>query len=72
MRQKDFAQTLGTVLGKPALLPAPSLALRLMMGEMAGVLLASQRVKPERLIADGFSFRFPEAEAALADLVNLS
>jgi hypothetical protein len=43
-----------------------------MMGEMAGVLLASQRVKPERLIADGFSFRFPEAEAALADLVNLS
>lgn len=70
VRQREFASTLGKVLGRPALVPVPSLALRLMLGEMAGVLLASQRVKPERLIEDGFSFRFADVEHALADLVS--
>jgi NAD dependent epimerase/dehydratase family enzyme len=72
VRQKDFARALGSVLGRPALVPAPSLALRLMMGEMAGVLLASQRVRPDRLIADGFTFRFADVDSALADLVGQS
>ncbi|WP_419662479.1 NAD-dependent epimerase/dehydratase [Desulfosarcina variabilis str. Montpellier] len=70
VRQRDFASTLGSVLGRPALVPVPSLALRLLLGEMAGVLLASQRAKPERLIEDGFSFRFADVEHALADLVS--
>ena len=70
VRQRDFASTLGKVLGRPALVPVPSLALRLMLGEMAGVLLASQRVKPERLIEEGFYFRFADVEHALADLVS--
>jgi hypothetical protein len=72
VRQKDFARSLGAALGRPAVIPAPSLALRLMMGEMAGVLLASQRVHPDRLIADGFTFRFPDVDSALADLVGQS
>lgn len=72
VRQKDFARALGAALGRPAVLPAPSLALRLMMGEMAGVLLASQRVHPDRLVADGFTFRFPGVDSALADLVGQS
>jgi uncharacterized protein (TIGR01777 family) len=72
VRQKDFARALGSVLGRPALVPAPSLALRLMMGEMAGVLLASQRVRPDRLMADGFGFRFADVDSALADLVGQS
>jgi uncharacterized protein (TIGR01777 family) len=70
VRQKDFARALGTALGRPAVVPAPSLALRLMMGEMAGVLLASQNVRPERLIADGFTFRFADVDTALADLLG--
>jgi hypothetical protein len=41
-----------------------------MMGEVAGVLLASQKVRPDRLIADGFSFRFADVDSALADLVT--
>ena len=69
VRQKTFARALGKVLGRPAVVPAPALALRMMMGEMAGVLLASQQVRPERLTADGFSFRFPDVDSALADLV---
>ena len=70
VRQKDFARALGKALGRPAVVPAPSLALRLMMGEMAGVLLASQNVRPERLIADGFTFRFADVDTALADLLG--
>ncbi|MCB2145672.1 MAG: TIGR01777 family oxidoreductase [Deltaproteobacteria bacterium] len=72
VRQKDFARALGAALGRPAVVPAPSLALRLMMGEVAGVLLASQKVRPDRLIADGFAFRFADIDSALADLVNPS
>ena len=72
VRQKDFARALGAALGRPAVVPAPSLALRLMMGEVADVLLASLKVRPDRLIADGFSFRFPDVDRALADLVGQS
>jgi uncharacterized protein (TIGR01777 family) len=70
VRQKDFARSLGAALGRPAVVPVPSPALRLMMGEVAGVLLASQKVRPDRLIADGFSFRFADVDSALADLVG--
>ncbi len=70
VRQKDFARALGAALGRPAVVPAPSLALRLLMGELAGVLLASQKVRPDRLIDAGFSFRFADVGSALADLVG--
>ena len=62
----EFARTLGRVLGRPALLPAPSLILRAMMGEIADeMLLASQRVEPARLVASGYHFHFPMLEPAL-------
>jgi uncharacterized protein (TIGR01777 family) len=64
----EFARTLGRVLNRPAVVPAPSLALKLAMGEMACLVLDSQRVKPERLMAEGFQFRFTELETALRDL----
>jgi NAD dependent epimerase/dehydratase family enzyme len=46
--------------------------IRLVMGEMATMLLASQKMIPGRLISDGFEFRFADVDAALADLVNRS
>jgi NAD dependent epimerase/dehydratase family enzyme len=63
----EFARTLGRVLGRPAVLPAPAFALRLAFGrEMADeVLLASQRVVPRRLLDSGFVFRYPALENAL-------
>lgn len=70
IRQKAFARALGKVLGRPALLPAPTLALRLMMGEMAGFLFASQKVVPQRLMDESFEFDFATVETALADLVR--
>jgi uncharacterized protein (TIGR01777 family) len=68
---REFAQTLGRVLNRPALLPVPAAALRLVFGEMAEVaLLASQRMVPARLEAGGFSFRYPELEPALRHLLG--
>lgn len=72
VRQKDFARALGARLGRPAAVAVPSMVLRLMMGEVAGVLLASQKVRPDRLVSDGFSFRFADVDSALADLVSQS
>jgi len=71
VRQKDFARTLGEVLKRPAVLPAPALALRAAFGRgMADeLLLASQRAMPERLLASGYSFRHPHLRPALEDLL---
>jgi len=70
IRQKDFAHTLGSVLGRPAVLPAPSPILRLVLGEFANVILASQHVQPRRLVEGGFAFRFAGLASALADIVR--
>lgn len=62
----DFTRVLGAALHRPAVLPAPAAALRLMLGEMAGLLLTGQRVVPARASAQGFRFRHPSLPAALA------
>jgi len=64
----DFARILGRVMGRPAWLPAPAFALRLLLGEMAAIVLKGQRALPERLLDLGYQFRFPALEAALAAL----
>ena len=70
VRNVEMARALGRVLGRPAKMAVPSLALKMMMGrELTAVLLASQRSIPARLMAAGFAFAFPEIEAALKDLV---
>jgi uncharacterized protein (TIGR01777 family) len=68
VRNRDFARALGHALHRPALFPTPALALRLAVGEMASVILASHRALPLKALATGFRFRFPELPAALADL----
>jgi NAD dependent epimerase/dehydratase family enzyme len=66
-----FTRTLGRVLGRPTVAPAPAFALRLAFGEMAdAALLSSTRVRPERLVASGYRFRFPELEGALRHVLG--
>lgn len=62
---RDLAQTLGRLLHRPALLPAPAVIMRLALGEVSSVLLGSQRSVPRRLLESGFAFRYPTIEAAL-------
>jgi uncharacterized protein (TIGR01777 family) len=67
----EFTKTLGRVLGRPTLLPMPAFAARLAFGQMADeLLLASLRVEPEKLLASGYRFRFPELEGALRHLLG--
>jgi uncharacterized protein (TIGR01777 family) len=62
----EFAATLGRVLQRPAILPVPAIALRLVLGEMADeTVLASVRVLPDRLLASSYQFRHPTLESAL-------
>jgi uncharacterized protein len=62
----ELTKTLATVLRRPALVPVPAFALRLAFGEMGqATLLASQRMRPRRLLETGYRFRFPTLEAAL-------
>jgi uncharacterized protein (TIGR01777 family) len=71
VRSREFAATLGRVLGRPAVLPAPALGLRLLFGEMADVaLLASQRVLPATLVDSGYRFRLPALEPALRHVLG--
>jgi uncharacterized protein (TIGR01777 family) len=67
----EFARTLGKALHRPAFMPAPSFALRLMLGEMADpLILTGQRVVPARATQAGFRFAFEDLGAALTDLLG--
>lgn len=70
INNRAFTRAIGEVLARPCWAPVPAFALRLIFGEMADVLLHSQRAIPHRLIAEGFTFDFPEAEGALRDLLT--
>ena len=66
----EFTKALGRVLGRPTVLPVPTMALRVALGEMADAVLASARVRPERLLATGYRFRFPELDGALRHVLE--
>ncbi|MEK7314627.1 MAG: TIGR01777 family oxidoreductase [Candidatus Eisenbacteria bacterium] len=62
----SFARTLGQALHRPAVLPVPAFALRLLLGEMAdALLLASTKAVPDRLSRAGFEFRHPRLSDAI-------
>jgi uncharacterized protein len=65
--QKQFARTLGRVLKRPALLPAPGFAIRGILGELGDEILKSQRAHPTALLASDFRFRHPSLTEALRD-----
>jgi uncharacterized protein (TIGR01777 family) len=70
VRNRELARAIGKVLHRPSALPAPALALRVALGELASVVLSSQRVLPRKALALGYRFRFPEVEGALEDLLR--
>jgi uncharacterized protein (TIGR01777 family) len=68
---REFARTLGRVLGRPAVLPLPAVAVRLLLGDMGeALLLSGARVLPRRLERAGFRFQHPELEPALRALLG--
>ncbi len=69
----DFTRSLGRVLRRPTLFPAPAFALRLALGEMAdALLLSSTRVRPNRLQETGYEFRDTDLANCLSHLLGRS
>jgi uncharacterized protein len=67
---REFTASLSRALHRPAFLPVPALFVKALFGEMGReALLASARVRPKRLLESGFTFLFPELDAALPQLL---
>jgi uncharacterized protein (TIGR01777 family) len=70
VRNGEMAKLIGRVMRRPSFIPVPGFALRLAFGEVAEVVLQGQRAVPKGLLDLGFEFDFPEAEAALRDVLG--
>jgi uncharacterized protein len=71
VRQAEFAKVLGKVLGRPAFLPTPVFAMRFRFGEFVDAgLLAGQKVLPKVALDSGYSFKFPNLEIALREILR--
>jgi uncharacterized protein len=66
----EFTRALGRALGRPTVLPMPEAALKLLFGEMSELLLVSDRMLPKRLLDEGFKFKYPDLEHALAAIFH--
>jgi hypothetical protein len=66
----ELSRSLGRVLHRPAVLPVPALALKMLYGAMGEIVTTGQRVVPERLEELGFTFRYPELEPALRNVLS--
>ena len=68
----ELSRALGRVLHRPAILPVPALALRVLYGDMAEIVTTGQRVIPRRLAEARFAFGHPEIEPALHEVLSPS
>ncbi len=70
VHQAEFARTLGHVLGRPAALPTPGPAIRLLLGRASAIALTGQRVTPAVALRSGYQFEYSLLEPALRNLLN--
>lgn len=70
LSQDELGKHIGNVLNKPHYLPAPSSALKLILGEQSEMVLKTQGALPQRLMATHFKFKYPTIQVALEDLVK--
>ncbi len=66
----EFTRMLAQCLKRPALFPVPAWLLKILLGEMSGLVLGSQRVIPERLLVQGFKFQYPDLCSALSQVLG--
>jgi uncharacterized protein (TIGR01777 family) len=67
---KAFSKALGRALHRPAIAPVPAFAIRLLYGDMAEIVTEGQRAVPEHALADGFTYKYADLDAALADALR--
>jgi uncharacterized protein len=68
VRNADFTKALAAAAKRPAFIPVPEFAVKLLLGEGAYMLTQGQRVLPERTLQTGFQFRYDTIDAAFAEL----
>lgn len=66
----DFTATVAKVLKRPAFLPTPGFALKLLLGDLGRTILESQRALPKAAVERGYTFQFPELSGALQNLIG--
>lgn len=66
----EFSKTLAQQFHRPSVLKVPSFAMKLALGEMSEVLLSSQRAIPQRTLASGFQYEFPDLKSAFHSLYS--
>jgi len=69
LRNKDLARAIGRALKRPSFMPAPGFMISLIMGEFGSVILKGQKVLPKVLLEKGFSFNYPDIDAALKNIL---
>ena len=70
LTNKAFGKVIGKVLKRPSMLPVPTFILKLVLGEIAAIVLEGRNVSSQKLQDLGFSFTYTEAEAALRELLT--
>ena len=67
---KSFTKALGKAVNRPACIPAPAFGLKLALGEMSTLLIEGQYVTPKHALSSGFTFQYPELDAALEQILH--
>lgn len=70
VRMTELSQTLGQLLHRPSWLPVPAIALEVLLGDAAKVVLEGQQVLPKKTQASGFSYQYPTVKQALQDILK--
>jgi uncharacterized protein len=70
VRNQDLARAIGKILRRPSFFPAPGFVIKTLLGEFGSVLIKGQRVIPERLLKEGFHFKYSDIKEALKDILS--
>jgi NAD dependent epimerase/dehydratase family enzyme len=67
---REFVKTIGRVMGRPAWMPVPGFAMKLMLGEMADMITTGQRVIPQKAQELGYQFKYPHSQQAIRAIMG--
>jgi uncharacterized protein (TIGR01777 family) len=70
VKMNDFGKTMGRIMKRPHWLPVPAFALQLLLGEMSDLILKGQQVLPAKALDSKFTFKFPNIDDALRDILR--
>ena len=70
VRMSEFCQILGDVMKRPSWLPVPGVALEILLGEGAIVVVEGQQVLPKKTESIGFEYQYPTLKPALAEIIS--